>query len=240
MTPPLTVTKITGRGDRKTYWYNGAEPTPRAAPTTPRAPRKPYRMDPQKGKVYAAEVAAFCRGDEVTVDLPEMADLERFVWKVEHDRWFRRTFPGRTGFRVKDGRGLSRHVANAGRRTIRVSRKGRAKWVVLHELAHCLTPPGAQDHGPEYVGIYLKLVRHFLGREAWRSLYRACKERKVKTHTRRRRRVPLTSEQREALVRRLEVARSKQHADRELARWEAQVERDIERDIERLTEGDPQ
>lgn len=168
-------------------------------------------MDPQKERVYEAEAAAFptvrTRDGQGTtwhlgVDLPELADVRAFAAKVMRDRWFRRHF-GWHAFKVKDGRGLSRAVANAEGSVISLSRRGRARWVVLHEIAHCLTGGLVQPHGPEFVRTYLRLVRHFLGRAAWRALHREMKQRKVRMQTRTKRPSTRTSEERARLAARL-------------------------------------
>jgi hypothetical protein len=44
----------------------------------------------------------------------------------------------------------------------------RTEHVILHEVAHGLLPKPHAWHGPEYVGIFLTLVRHTLGEDAGR------------------------------------------------------------------------
>jgi putative metallohydrolase (TIGR04338 family) len=231
MTAPRTVTAITtDKHGSKTYWYDGAEPSPRK----PRKRRGPYRMDPQKERVYAAEHAAFdpmfgtqANGCPV-VDFPDYPALRDYVTKIENDKWFRRHF-GRRHFVVQDGRGLSRTLGNGQHGRINIAKDGRCRWVVLHELAHCLTPPGAQDHGPEYVAIYLKLVRHFLGRKAWKALYAECRTRKVKMQRRRKARRPLTETEKAALRHRLAIARDKARAEKDALDVVDSLEADAER-----------
>jgi putative metallohydrolase (TIGR04338 family) len=204
------------------------------APTTPRKPRRPYRMDPQAGRVYAAEAAAFLpmfgqsASGNAAVELPEYHQLRDYVTKVENDKWFRRHF-GRRHFIVQDGRGLSRTAGNGSGRRINIAKDSRARWIVLHELAHCLTPPGAQAHGPEYVAIYLKLVRHFLGRKAWKALYAECRTRKVKMQRRRKARRPLTETEKAALRHRLAIARDKARAEKDALDVVDSLEADAER-----------
>jgi hypothetical protein len=163
--------------------------------------------------VYAAEAAAFlplygAASKGTPTELPEYHHLRDYVTKIENDKWFRRLF-GRRRFIVQDGRGLSFTAGNGGGRRINIRRDCRFRWVVLHEIAHCLTPAGAQAHGPEYVSIYLKLVRHFLGRAAWKALYTECRSRKVKMQRRRTARRPLTEAEKAVLRDRLAVAREK-------------------------------
>lgn len=188
--------------------------TAAAAPDNPRKPRRPYRMDPQKERVYAAEHAAFdpmfgtrANGCPV-VDFPDFPALRDYVTKIENDKWFRRHF-GRRHFIVQDGRGLSTTLGVGQGRRINIAKDGRCRWIVLHEIAHCLTFGFVQAHGPEYVRTYLALVRHFLGRKAWKALYTECRNRKVKMQRRRKARRPLTEAEKAVLRDRLAVAREK-------------------------------
>jgi len=188
-------------------------------------------MDPQRQRVYDAERAAFLPmpgardGHRFVVELPELADLQRFLDFVRTSRWFRRTFGNQYyDMRAQDGRGQIHSAANAGHRTVSVKRAYRCRWIVLHEVAHVLTPAGCQKHGPEYVKIYLQLVRHYLGRAAWRALYDQCKLHRVKMQTRKRARRPLTPEQRAVLIDRLREARErKQERDQHIAYLEGQA-----------------
>ncbi len=66
----------------------------------------------------------------------------------------------------------------------------RNEWIVLHEIAHSLTERSARDvsgcpydvawHGPEYVGVYLFLVKTVLGEEAYKTFLAVCRENKVR------------------------------------------------------------
>ncbi len=214
----LRVTKVTGKGDNKIFWYNGGEPPPRKMP--PRGPRKPYRMDPNKARLYAAEYSAFLRlfgsseSGGAKADLPEYDDLRAYVSKIQRDKWFVRMY-GRRHFIVGDGRGLSKAVGIGYGNRITIARDSRARWIVLHEIAHCLTPAGKQHHGPEYAQTYLKLVGHFLGKAARKALYDAFRAHKVRMRVRKTRRRALTPEERAALTRRLEVGKARAQAERE-------------------------
>lgn len=205
----MKVTSITTAKDgTKTYWYDGAEPRKRKPPVN----RGGYRRDVQAARLYDAEHAAFFtmfgRGAKglPVVDLPELADVKRYVAKVVSDKWFKRHF-GWHGIRVQDGRGMHRSMGRGGDGAINIAKDSRCRWVVLHEITHCVVTGPVQHHGPEFVRAYLQLVRHFLGRKAWRALLRECKARKVKTQKRRRSR-PISAEQASALVERLTYARA--------------------------------
>jgi hypothetical protein len=45
----------------------------------------------------------------------------------------------------------------------------RTEAVILHELAHNLTPTERAAHGPEFAGVYLELVRYAVGQDAYRA-----------------------------------------------------------------------
>jgi putative metallohydrolase (TIGR04338 family) len=77
---------------------------------------------------------------------------------------------------VKDGRG-SRRARTDGAHWIAVPRAMRREWVLLHEVAHCLT---ADKHGPEFCACYLALVRRHLGHAAADALARAFADHRVR------------------------------------------------------------
>lgn len=91
--------------------------------------------------------------------------------------------------------------------SISLSRQGRQKSVVLHELAHILQPSGTAAHGWEFCSIYLRLVRHFMGKEAHDKLKAEFKAGRVR-FTKPRAKRTLTHEQREAATARLAAARA--------------------------------
>jgi putative metallohydrolase (TIGR04338 family) len=49
----------------------------------------------------------------------------------------------------------------------------RRSWVVLHELAHLVTPGHLAAHGPEFARNYHTLVEEILGAEAAAALLRS-------------------------------------------------------------------
>jgi putative metallohydrolase (TIGR04338 family) len=70
--------------------------------------------------------------------------------------------------------------ASALGRTIRLSYWGRKEWVLLHELAHTLTPRDKSAHGKEFAGILLFLVQQVMGKAEADKLREAFKKNKVK------------------------------------------------------------
>lgn len=144
-------------------------------------------INPLALAVYRAERRVW---PAFAVDLPELADVRAYVAKVTRDRWFVRHF-GAHAIEVLDGRGLRpATVARGGDGSITIRRRVRCRWVVLHELTHCLVSPARHEgHGPEFVRVYLSLVRHFLGRQARRNLKAAMRAEGVRMQHRRPRRV---------------------------------------------------
>lgn len=149
--------------------------------------------DSQKSKVYRAENAArTIVGDKAITD---RIAAWAFVEKVERDAWFRRTY-GRWRFRISDGRGT--RIARGGGGWLNLPRWSRTPMVMLHEIAHNVAPY-ACHHDWRYCAIYLRLVRHFMGREVHDVLRAQFREHGVRY---KRPRV-LSPEQRAVLVERL-------------------------------------
>lgn len=126
--------------------------------------------DTYKQRVYDAENAAFAGS---RIDLPEMADLERYVEEVRvHPEVYDR-YPRTRGaaFKVRDGRGRRSACASPLRRAIWMPRWSRKRHIVLHELAHVLdASTGEPGHGPTFVATYVHLVGVMLGEKARRRL----------------------------------------------------------------------
>jgi hypothetical protein len=56
----------------------------------------------------------------------------------------------------------------------------RNPWVMLHEMAHVLTPDEHASHGPEFAGVVLFLVETVLGKDSGRALRAAYRDRRVR------------------------------------------------------------
>lgn len=52
--------------------------------------------------------------------------------------------------------------------------------MILHEVAHCLTPGRYASHGPEYVGVWLFLIKTVEGREMYDAARALIKKHKVR------------------------------------------------------------
>ncbi len=130
--------------------------------------------DTQRAKLYRAEDAL--RRAIGDVAIRDKIAAWAFIEKVERDAWFRRRF-GRRQFRVLDGRGTSSAWSCGS--TLNLPRWSRTPVIMLHEVAHCVAPHGCR-HGWEFAAVYLKLVRHFLGREVHDKLRASFRERRVR------------------------------------------------------------
>ena len=116
--------------------------------------------------VYASEDAALGDYGRTFLNLPE---VRAYVEELIDSDWWGDRWPhvdavavGRTRSERFSGYALD------GGREIRLGDRGLREPVVLHELAHVLTP-GA-GHGPTFVATLLALVRERLGFHAYGAL----------------------------------------------------------------------
>lgn len=144
--------------------------------------------DNQRKKVYEAEKCFDAL--HISKPLASLQDIEGFLRFVYTSDWFQAHFPRVKQFVVKDGRGRSsacgwgytyndRGVIAMGA-AMKVPRSLRRDWVVLHELAHGIQPQATAWHGPEFCGIYVRLVQQFMGDEAAKVLLRNFHVQRVK------------------------------------------------------------
>lgn len=172
--------------------------------------------DNQRSRLYASEWEVF---GWAKTEFKDMKQLEEYVWSVLENRHVQNKYPmareivsGSQELRISAGQGHRRAITKWELCFIRISfpRKMRCKWVVLHELAHVLTPPPVPAHGREFCRTYLHLVRLFFGEETQNKLKAAMKKHKCKyskTHTRWKR--PLTQEEKDIMLARLLAGRNK-------------------------------
>jgi len=113
------------------------------------------RTDAAARRLYAWEDAEVAPRDASRVPFAQLQALVDHVWAAEGLR-----FPPRVRPLPRQARGT---VARATRLTIEAPAV-LPTWILLHELAHCLTSTadgGNAGHGPDFVGLYLHLlVRH--------------------------------------------------------------------------------
>ena len=119
--------------------------------TGPARPR-----DSQRARLYRAEGQL-----DPGRRLPTVARMQAWVdglaatdWFVDH--WGTRTFEVRPGF------GHRRATADMDG-VLQMPKWARSELVLLHEIAHCVTPLTFASHGPEYAGVLLALARRGMG-----------------------------------------------------------------------------
>jgi hypothetical protein len=134
--------------------------------------------------VYAWEraVVRATGADIYAPDFDTLEECEAFmnpIWRAER---------GRVGLAKWRAPELSRNLWGQRRATaganheIKLPKWARSQWVILHEMAHRLTPAD-EAHGPRYVGVLIGLVCRHLGYDANRLMALA-DEGGVKYHVR--------------------------------------------------------
>lgn len=139
--------------------------------TRSRPKKKPItgeRRDQQKSRVYASERSAHERtlGRDIwtqdhTNDRLQARCDEIMAMRAIQSRW------GQRKIHVELGR-YGGHAS--GPSTIDLGVKGRNDWVMIHEIAHCLTWHAPAHHGPEFAGVLLFLTKTVMGQEAYDNL----------------------------------------------------------------------
>ena len=144
--------------------------------------------DPQRARVYEAEAVlarmidrrdafpvASAFGSRIVVPddrkFGDIASVQRYVDAVLALSWLRAAFPraGEPAF-VRARAGATKAEYDEQARTIAVpTHRVGGRWamrelVVLHEVAHHLTP--GEGHGPPFVAALLELVENLVGAEA--------------------------------------------------------------------------
>lgn len=119
--------------------------------------------DRQRSRVYAWE--KHCQGVEAFRETMTLAEVEAFaakVWLAERVRYGRGRMPPPS---VHHGRGQRRALAYTGKHVISLPKFARNPYIVLHELAHLLTPVD-EAHGPRFVGVVVGLAARWLNQDA--------------------------------------------------------------------------
>lgn len=136
--------------------------------------RHGQEYDGQKSKLYRAEDCCD-RGTKFET----FQEAERYFEKVLNAAWFKRRFndPDVT---LKEGRGRGSAFWHNSR-NIRLSTKNHmCERILLHELTHALVPLPHAGHGRLFCAIYLDLVRHFMGDDAYDALLAGYRQQNVK------------------------------------------------------------
>lgn len=172
--------------------------------------------DSQRSRLYASEWEVFGWSKEKFRD---MGELEEYLWNVLEHRHVQRKYQmardivsGTQRLKISNGAGHRRAMTIRQEDKIIVSfpRKMRSEWVVVHEIAHVLTPADVAGHGREFCRTYLELVGLFFGVETRNKLKAAMKKHNCKyskTHTRWK--GPIPQEEKDAMLARLLAGRNK-------------------------------
>lgn len=122
------------------------------------------RHPTQQEALYAAEREALgSRG----VRFPNFAAVQAYVAGITDSEWWAERCPVQACVEVHSSAGDSNWAgwSNHEEHAVWVNLEQR---VVLHELAHLLTP--RQGHGPGFARVYLELVREHMGFHAYGAL----------------------------------------------------------------------
>jgi putative metallohydrolase (TIGR04338 family) len=175
------VRKASGRVAHGT---SRARVVPREVP--PVAPKRKARrtakarsepQDSQRSRVYRAEHAVWETG---AIRFDSMEEVRAYVRRVEPSVGFYDHRGTYTPVTVGDGRGASSARACLVGVRIEVPTSLRHEWVVLHELAHLITPSNEAAHNPRFTRNLHSLVREFMGAGPAATLLRSYEEHGVK------------------------------------------------------------
>ena len=119
--------------------------------------------DSQRARLYRAE------GEVATGRrLPTVERMQSYVDDVVAADWFLARWEERR-FEVRPGFGHRRATADEDG-ILQMPKWARTELVLLHEVAHCLTPRTVAAHGPEYAGVLLALARRAMSPGTAQSL----------------------------------------------------------------------
>lgn len=114
--------------------------------------------DFQKSKVYKWEDKFIRPFDKQEISFDNIQMIVDYVWKQEGYN-----YPPKVKRIAKQN---TKALATGSRLNLEFHDKGIYTWVILHELAHALTSNLEYEndgHGPEFVGVYMKLVNKYIG-----------------------------------------------------------------------------
>jgi putative metallohydrolase (TIGR04338 family) len=124
--------------------------------------------DNQKSRVYQWErhaISTLGGGSIGTPDFTDIASCAAFaepIWRTERGRL---GLPGQHAPSIeRSSWGQRRALAHSNHR-ITLPRWARSRWVILHELAHRLSP-NDEAHGPRFVGVLIGLASRHLDYDA--------------------------------------------------------------------------
>ena len=121
-------------------------------------------MPPDEGRPRDSQRARLYRA-EGEVDsgrrLPTVERMQDYVDALCAADWFLARW-GMQAIEVRPGYGHRRATADE-HGVLQMPKWARTELVILHEVAHCLTPRTCAAHGAEYAGVLLALARRAMG-----------------------------------------------------------------------------
>ena len=129
--------------------------------------------DSQRARLYRAEAEV-----DAGRRLPTVAKMQAYVDGLIGADWFVARW-GEHAFEVRPGFGHRRATADE-YGVLQMPKWARSELVLLHEVAHCLTPRSVASHGPEYAGVLLALARRAMSPATAQSLEDAFSRQRVR------------------------------------------------------------
>lgn len=163
--------------------------------------------DSQRSKLYRSENCL----KSLELKFSSFDETVKYARKVLSSKWFLKNFnlhisPSCTGVKLELGaKHRFRSIALKSRGTIIFSDSQLDQSTVLHEITHLVTDT-KQAHGREFARNYIKMIKHFMSKEAAEKLKATFKQNGVKYAMRRHRKRSLTPEQKEVLRERMAKA----------------------------------
>ena len=150
--------------------------------------------DSQRSKVYAAELeSGGAAMQNPPARLKTVYRCQAWVDEITNSRWWQFR-SGVAKVKVFDGRGTTcargGYFGNHGKKNgwgVNLPKWARSEMVILHELAHILTPVNEPWHGRRFCRNYLALVGRWMSRDSAIKLRACFKKHRVKWVTQRRR-----------------------------------------------------
>lgn len=144
--------------------------------------------DSQRQRVYDAETLYRKSGGEIGTKFRSKDEIQAYLFNLVMSSWYKKEFFPRaiTILHIRMNGANVRSSASPARGIIRISKcdEHMTEFVVLHELAHIVSGPGA-GHGRDWCINFLKLLRKKLGESAEEKLKACFKEHKVKIRRKR-------------------------------------------------------
>jgi hypothetical protein len=161
--------------------------------------------DSQRKKVYTAEQEAF--PDFYKATLPEDHDeFQRYINKITSSKYWKRLRGLFNGDVIQVELVPAKQRGGwANQYQVSIPKAIRSMPLLMHELAHSAAGGAARHHWP-FAAVYLKLVRHYMGKKAHDALRASFKKHRVRYTPKRKRNI--TPEQREQLRERAKIARA--------------------------------